>query len=54
MTLAAHDQVAVRHGPELPRRVVAHGSQDRLVRVESGRADGVDVALERAPELIPV
>lgn len=30
MSLAAHEEVAVRHGPDLPRLVVAHCRNDRL------------------------
>lgn len=30
MTLAAHEEVAVRHGPDLPRLVVAHCGNYRL------------------------
>lgn len=30
MSLAAHEKVAIRHGPDLPRLVVTHCGNDRL------------------------
>lgn len=40
MTLTAHEQVAVRDGPDFPRLVVAHGGNYCLLVVEGGRQRG--------------